>query len=233
MVTAKLLDPSVILVTSENPTKKGLVIHGYGGNKEEMLGLAVMLAGNAGLALLIFDLPGHGAFQDKEFNLENSLKRIKEIIHLCHSEREYASEESQSEILRHNVPQDDIIFIGHSIGARLGLMSGISKGILLSMPGDAFFEGNKKDLMRILRVRRVKEKLPFSGLEEILSVEVKPSKDNLMLAADKDIQSVTALYDECLGNGIECKKIKNSNHLDIVSSSHLCGHMLDWIKDLS
>ena len=124
-------------------------------------------------------------------------------------------------------------FIGHSVGARLGLVAGLENGILLSMPGNAFFEGRKKDLIKTLRVRRVNEKSPFSGLEELLSVEVKPGVNDLLLLADQDIKSVKALYDQWQEKGHVYQKVKGSNHLDIVSSHTVIEAAKKWLEELS
>lgn len=237
MAIVKYIDPATVIVSGKKALKKGIIIHGYGGNKEEMFGLALNLAENKGLKLLVFDLPGHGSLSDARFNLDSSIDRIKKVIKLlnldCHSEGPQTTEESETEILRHVVPQDDIFFIGHSIGARLGLIAGLKNGVLISMPGEAFFEGNRKQLIRTLRVRRVNENPLFSGLREIILKEIKLGDNNLLLLADQDLQSVKDLYADLEKRGLAYKTIKGSSHLDIISSHLTLNLTKKWLEELS
>jgi hypothetical protein len=232
MVKVEQIDNSTCLVASENPKKEGLVIHGYGGNKEEMLGLAINLAESADLKLLVFDLPGHGSLSNEEFNLKNSLKRLDDAAKMLKTSNSITGPNSPLFIkTEESVLRKADFYIGHSVGARLGLIAGMGNGALLSMPGSAFFEGRKKDLVRTLRVRRVKEKIPFNGLEEILSVEIKPGDGDLLILADQDIQSVKSFYDEWQNKGYEYQKIKGSNHLDIISSGSVIEEIKKWLEN--
>src|SRR3972149_8424415 len=120
------LEPPIYLVSTletasraENKVlKEGLIIHAYGSNKEEILGLAVGLALRQDLKLLVFDLPGHGRTGNllTLANCLQSLKRAKVLL---------------------NKPT---FFVGHSLGGYLGLMADLPLGVLISVPDQADFK---------------------------------------------------------------------------------------------
>lgn len=197
------------LVSSGGAAHQGLVIHGYGGNSTEMLGLAVDLASRLELQMLVFDLPGHGGAANVMLTRSAALASVKSTARAM---------------------GDPSFFIGHSLGARLGLEAGFSTGVLLSMPGPASFEGSRSDLFRTLRARRVNEPSPFQGLEEILTDEVEPVPKTFFLRAGHDLQSVKQLAAEWEKMGIACGKIKDSNHNDIVSSPETRDVVAEWLQ---
>lgn len=195
----------------ENPSFKheGLFIHGYGGNKEELLGPASNLAQRFNLRLAVFDLPGHGAFASKMFTLDNSLEALRMAIKTL-DKPEFA--------------------IGHSIGARLALMTGMPIAALISPPGEIVFEGGRAELFRILRARRVAETAAYAGLKEILSVGVEPARETLLLKASLDLKSVSAFVDSWRKRGFDSFKISSSDHLDIISSPETGKIVGQWLE---
>lgn len=218
VVQVQLLDPATYIISASKPRYEGLVVHGYGSNKEEILGLSVVLAAQLNLRLLAADLPGHGCLQQTVFNLKNSCRRLAESLKQL---------------------SQPVFFIGHSIGARLGLMLGLPLAVCISLPGRAFFEGNQRELVRILRYRRVREKAPYQGLQEILAVEVQPAKKMLLLTATQELKSVKELADNWLvspfakglaRNNLTKHTIKNCSHLDIISQPETSRVIALWLK---
>lgn len=197
------------LVSSGGGEREGLVIHGYGSNSGEMLGLAVGLAEEMPLKLLVFDLPGHGAAAAAPLTLAAACKSLDEAA---------AALENLS------------FFIGHSLGARVGLLSGVARAVCISLPGKTRFEGSRSDLLRHLRARRVNEASPLGGLTEILAAAVEPAEKTLLLRAGHELESVKALAAEWENRGIDCHKIIDSNHNDIVSSPETRGVIAAWLK---
>lgn len=212
MVEIDRLDARNYIVKNPSFKHDGLVIHGYGGNKEEMLSLAVNLAERSKLRLSVFDLPGHGDFSAEEFSLDNALAALAQAMTVLDRPR---------------------FFIGHSLGARLGLMTSLPIAAVISMPGEIVFAGGRAELLRVLRARRVREAAPFSGLKEILAVDVEPAQKTLLLRAAIELKSVTALADDWQTLGVDCRKVDNADHLDIVSSAkthRIIGEWLDrWL----
>jgi len=209
MVEIERRGPTGYVVQSRKITSEGLVIHGYGGNKEEMLGLAVNLAERLSLRLSLFDLPGHGAAGDTEFNLRNALAALDDAL---------------APLARAD------FFIGHSIGANLGLMSDFKLAVLLSMPAPGVLEARREELVRILRARRVRESTTFSGLREALGVDVVPPEKTLFLRAKRDMKSVVSLGLRWQDLSIDFREIDDVDHLDIVNSPRTAAIAGDWLE---
>lgn len=209
MVRAELVEPTCYRVHGPEPKTSGIAIHGYGGNKEELLGLAVHLAERCNADIIVPDLPGHGSRQDTLFTRANSLEILNRIG------------------TRFGPPD---LIVGHSIGAHLGLQLNPPVAVALSMPGEAFFEGSLREMLSILRARRVRENSVYGGLREVLAVEVEPAARTLLLVAEQDIKSVKDIAETWATSGIECKVIEASNHLDIAGSPLAIDQTCDWLN---
>lgn len=185
-------------VLSSNPP--AILLHGYGGRKEDMLAIALVLQ-KEGINCVIPDLPGHGE-SDDIFSLRNVNCLIEGI-------NEIAS-------------QGKMMVAGHSIGALIAMNTKGSHIVALSPPGEGFFEGGNKELLKILRARRVNEQSPYQGLQEVLAEfsSRKTKAHYLLLYSKNDIRSVNEqvrlLEDKYAFNGIQ---IRDANHLDIITSS--------------
>ena len=187
---------------------EGLVIHGYGGNKEELLGLAYHLAAALRVSLRLFDLPGHGPDRDDLLTSQAAASAVQKRL-------EAMTRPS--------------FFIGHSLGARLGLATNLPIGVMISPPGPILFEGGRRDLLKTLRARRVRERETFAGLVEILSDPLTPAAATLLLYAANDIKSATDLAKEWQGRLARIEKIPQTGHLDIVSHPKTWRAISAWL----
>lgn len=193
-----------------------ILLHGYGGRKEDMLPVALALhrevsglsanddRGDApeGISCIIPDIPGHGENKNV-LNIENVRTLISRIGQIINS-------------------SGKVLLIGHSMGSVIALNTGASRIVAISPPGEGFFDGNKKDMLRLLRARRVNEQVPYEGLKNILSEYYTEniSKDCLLLYAGDEIRSVRQYVKlQSERNGLESIGITDSGHLDIVNSS--------------
>jgi hypothetical protein len=210
MIEIDRTDDHTYMVKKSSYKRDGLVIHGYGGNKEEMLGLAVNLAEKSDLRLAVFDLPGHGNFENKEFTLDNSIEAIRSAMEKL---------------------DDPKFFIGHSVGARLGLLIGLPIAALISPPGEIIFEGGRGELLRVLRARRVNETTAYAGLEQVLATDVTPAPRTLLLRASQELKSVTSLVKSWRASGIDDHRIDKTDHLDIISSPKTHEIIGDWLNE--
>lgn len=208
MVEVDRIDVRTYVVGGPAARYDGLIIHGYGGNKEEMLSLAVSLADRANLRLVVPDLPGHGDFSSEEFTLDNAMAAIAAAMAMVERPR---------------------LFVGHSLGARLGLMTGLPIAVAISPPGEIVFEGGRAELLRVLRARRVREAEAYSGLKEILSVAVEPAQKMLLLRASRELSSVTSLIDQWQGPAGGYRRIDNADHLDIISAPATHRIIGEWL----
>ncbi len=188
---------------------EGLVIHGYGGNKEELLGLAYHVAAAARVRLRLFDLPGHGPDGDDLLTSRTAASAVQERVEA---------------IIRPS------FFIGHSLGARLGLAAGLPAGVAISLPGPALFEGGRRDLLITLRAHRVREREPFAGLVEILNDPLAPVAETLLLYAANDIKSAADTAKEWRDTVEQVERIPQTGHLDIVSHPKTWRTVSNWLS---
>jgi pimeloyl-ACP methyl ester carboxylesterase len=112
-----------------------LLLHGYGGSKDELAGLAIRTA-EAGMISFSVDLRGHG---------ENSLPFGKELA-------------SDIELVIQHVRQyGKVAAIGHSLGGRLVLNSSADFAVGLSPAGSKEFGDGTKGILKSLRQYRVRQ----------------------------------------------------------------------------
>lgn len=189
-----------------------IFFHAYGGCKEEIVGLALNLA-NPNFDCYVFDMPGHGE-NPGLFNVMNIAKFIKNILKIVKKYESY-------------------YFIGHSIGARIALSVGAEKVVAISPPGEILFEGRQSELMQTIRVRRVKEVLPFEGLKSALSSYGNISDDireGLVLYAKNDIISVRNMVSDLSKRKIfTVKRVDAASHLDIVTARQTIEEVKEFI----
>ena len=210
MVNIESIDKNTCIVSSPSPKHEGLVLHGYGGNKEEIMGLAIHLAENLDSKIAVFDLPGHGSHQENKLNLKNALAAVSNALRIL---------------------DNPSFAVGHSLGARLALMTKLPTVTAISPPLDVHFEGSRKDLLRVMRTRRVKEESPFSGSNEIISQDSKLAEKTLLLKADQELATVNSFCEKWQNRNIDCHKIKNTNHLDIISAPQTIELTCNWLKE--
>lgn len=188
---------------------RGLMIHGYGGNKEELLGLGVQLALELGVGLLLFDLPGHAPDRDDLLTMATATAAVRARL-----EAEAAP----------------AFVVGHSLGARLGLLAGVPVLAAISPPGPALFDGNRRALIETLRSRRVRERTPYSGLQEIITATVSPAAEMWLCYASNDLKSVKDLAQNWQEHAT-IERISGTSHLDIVSHSATRARLTTWLAD--
>ena len=126
--------PAVMLMPPDPPGAV-LIIHGYGGSKEEFMGLAWRVA-EMGFATCVIDLRGHG-----EHMLpldENVLQDVETAIRHC---RGYGK----------------VVAIGHSMGGRLALLSSADAAIAISPAYSKTYCEQTHTYIRRMESHRVRE----------------------------------------------------------------------------
>ena len=158
------------LLTPPHATVGAVLVHGYGGCKEQMLGLAARLA-DSGFAALCLDLRGHGEhpaplggglLQD----LEAGLARLR--------------------------PARRTVAIGHSLGGRLALMSSADVVVAISpaLPSRPSEEG--RQMLLQFGSTAVRAASPYQILQLLQEMgPVPPSRQpRLVIHARGDIPSL-------------------------------------------
>ena len=132
-IPGKTCQIPAILISPAAPKGAALIIHGYGGNKEEQLGLGFRVA-DAGLGVCVMDLRGHG---HHPLPLDTGVRDdIEAIIHYLRS-------------------FGTVIIIGHSVGGRLALLSSADYHIALSPPLRETFSIETQNRLKLVRSYRV------------------------------------------------------------------------------
>lgn len=205
---------SVLVVRPGRPEGWLLAVHGYGGCKEEMLGIVLSLA-RKGFFCVVPDLPGHGESRDL-FNHANALR----CLDLCGD----------------FIPGNYTAVLGHSIGARLILEQTRNvRKIAVSPPSDTSFPGGKKEMHRVLRPRRVKEAVPFGGLKEVLeamgpALPQQAETRSLLLFAQYDLPTVKLSVQNASKDIYDVVEIRYSKHHDILTSRDTAAEIWTWLS---
>lgn len=154
-----------------------VIVHGYGGNKEEQLELGWRVA-EAGLLACVIDLRGHG---EHPFLLdEHAGSDIEAAIRYCRS-------------------SGNVTIIGHSLGGRLALLSDADFCIAISPSLGRTYGAGTQEMLRALRSYRVRPSDPATllAIQERLPVrDPGRNKGNtLILFAERDAPEI---HEGCL-----------------------------------
>jgi alpha-beta hydrolase superfamily lysophospholipase len=186
--------PSVIIIPPF-PRGAAVLAHGYGGCKEELLGLAWRVA-EQGLVACVIDLRGHGEHQlvmDTEFLVD-----MEAAIRHC---RQFGK----------------VVAIGHSLGGRLALMSSADFSIGISPPLDPHYCERTQELLQKVRSYRVKQentKALFEYLRNLPSMKDAGSGRILIIYGSRDVPEILESCDELKTAGANVVKIDEAKHGD-------------------
>lgn len=186
--------PSVIISPAE-PKGGAVIAHGYGGCKEEQLGLAWRVA-ECGLAACAIDLRGHGEHQltmDSEF-----LADMEAAIRHC---RKYGK----------------VVAIGHSLGGRLALMSSADYAIGISPPIDPDYCARTQELLHKVRSYRVKEERSgavFDYLKGLPALKGDRGGRTLVIYGSRDVPEIVDSCDVLKATGANVLRIEEARHGD-------------------
>ncbi len=198
---------------SPSPPRGGAVVcHGYGGSKEQMLGVAVAVA-EKGLAALAIDLCGHGE------NAEPIGPAMREEL-----------EAAVAFVRRFG----KTAAVGHSLGGRLALMSSADVMVAMSPSVMVQMSPQGKWMFENLPSPGVRE--PYTGyvleLLEKLGPVAPHGRPCLLLYAERDIQ---ALLDGAVGLQVELplaeKRLVSSDiRPDVQHESGLIRYLPRWFN---
>jgi dienelactone hydrolase len=186
--------PSVIISPAE-PRGGAVIAHGYGGCKEELLGLAWRVA-EQGQAACTIDLRGHGEHRlamDDEF-----LADMEAAIRYC---RRFGK----------------VVAIGHSLGGRLALNSSSDYAIGISPPLDPNYCARTQELLHKVRSYRVKQEhsnAVFEFLKGLPSCRDDGSGRTLIIYGSRDVPEIVDSCNELQSSGANVLRIEEARHGD-------------------
>lgn len=183
-----------VTVEPDDPKGAAVIFHGYGGSKEEMLGLAWRVA-ELGFAACAVDLRGHG---------QNPLPLGDRIADDVNAAVEYCRSFGK------------VIAIGHSLGGRLSLISAADFAIGISPALGKEFGGQTHEALKRMRSYRVNERIPgevFGILEKIPDFEPSDGK-RAVIFGERDVPEINARC-RALGPLVKASAIAGALHGDI------------------
>lgn len=202
--------PSIIL-TPAHIHGAAVVIHGYGGSKEEQLGLAYRAA-ETGLKTCSIDLRGHG--ENKVTFDEKVILDVETAIQYCK-------------------PFGKVTAIGHSLGGRLALISSADYSIGISPAISISFGEKTQKILRDLRDYRVYQ--TFSGqlleiIKRLPSPDFNNSTKKSIIYASRDIPEIKALCDDLKTKDLSVVEIDDALHSDIFTLEATFQNVVDELK---
>jgi hypothetical protein len=183
-----------VVIEPEYPKGAAVISHGYGGCKEEQLGLAWRVA-EAGLVACAIDLRGHGEHQ---LSLDpDILADVEAAIKYC---RKYGM----------------VVAIGHSIGGRLSLISSADYAIGISPPLDQEYSEKTQESLRKLRHNKVRADVN-NWVFEILK-KIPTWKDDgrgyMIIYGSKDVPEIVRSCEDLKDQGGNVLEIEGALHGD-------------------
>jgi dienelactone hydrolase len=188
--------PAVIL-SPQGSSRAAVIVHGYGGCKEEQLGLAWRVA-ERGITACAIDLRGHG---------EHPLPLIDEKVAL-----------DLGAAVRHCRSYGKVVVIGHSLGGRLALLGDADFVIAISPALNSVFSPQTSKLLKELRGYRVREAADGTIFDIFRKLPVyKPSKRDsiLIVYGERDVPEVKEGCSALAPQGEEVVRIDRALHADI------------------
>ena len=185
------------LIQPADPLGAAVIVHGYGGNKEEQMGLGWRVA-EAGLVACIIDLRGHG---EHSLSLDGAISTdLDAAIRFC---RFFGK----------------VTVIGHSLGGLLALLSNADYRIAISPPLSRTFNKHTQETLIAHRSYRVRSSDPayiFAILKELPVWDPTQDIENtLVFFAEWDIPEIISSCIAIEKVGAHVVQIPKSMHNDI------------------
>lgn len=187
--------PSTIIAPSK-PSGAAVLVHGYGGCKEELMGLAWRVA-ELGIISCVIDLRGHG---ENLLNLDYGVfSDVEATIKYC---RRYGK----------------VAAIGHSSGGRLSLLSSADFAIGISPALNKEFSETTQKVLKDLRNYRVRESFQnviFDILQTLPVWHPNNSRQTSVIFGSRDIPEIVQACKELVSTDTTLDFIAGALHNDI------------------
>ncbi|MBW9151440.1 alpha/beta hydrolase [Clostridium estertheticum] len=201
-----------IILTPQDLQGVAIVIHGYGGDKEEQLGLAYRIA-EIGLKTCVIDLRGHG---------QHALSLNEEVL---------LDVEATIKYCRHF---GKVVAIGHSLGGRLALISSSDFAIGISPALSTIFSEETQEILKNVRGYRVREHIS-GGLSELMKklpvVNFNDNTNKSIIYGSRDIPEIRNLCKNLKTKNLSVIEVDNAMHNDIFTLESTFQSIIDKLKD--
>jgi len=185
-----------VIVTPPDSRGAALIVHGYGGCKEEQLGLAWRVA-EAGITACAIDHRGHG---------EHKLPLDEGVVHDVETAITYCRRFGK------------VAAIGHSSGGRICLMTSADFALGISPALKTTYSPETQGIITMMRSYRVRESFAGVNFEVLKKLPVPRSihkERGLILFGSRDVPEIVAACKELQAQGNPVIEIDRALHGDI------------------
>lgn len=199
-------------IVPDKPKGAAVIIHGYGGSKEEQLGLSWRIAEN-GIAAYTIDLRGHG---------EHVLPLTAEIV------------SDVETVIKYLRPFGKVVAVGHSLGGRLALISSADYAIAISPALQNEYGAQTSEILKSFRRYRVKYESPDEFLEVFSKIPKWQPGDRkaLILYGSRDIPEIIAACSAIMSNAAMIKvegALHNDIYLQEATYAYVNKYLTQWL----
>jgi acetyl esterase/lipase len=184
-----------IRIRPPHPLGAAVMVHGYGGCKEEQLGLGWHVA-QSGLVVDCIDLRGHG---EHPLSFDDGV--LQDIDEAIHHDKEFGR----------------VVCIGHSLGGRLALVSSADFAIGISPPLDGTNSSRTEELLRKLRGHKVRTASPRQVFDLLFKLPKWDSSDGsrwMIIYGSRDVPEILAACDRLRATSPSVLRIEGAMHGD-------------------
>lgn len=204
--------PSIV-ISAENAIGAAVIIHGYGGSKEEQMGLAWRIA-EIGITSIAIDLRGHG---------EHALRMDDQVLSDVEAAIEYGQQFGK------------VAAIGHSLGGRLALLSKADYVIAISPALKQEYSDTTQKTLENLRSHRVREMSPgiiFKVLKQLPIWYPDPGRKVFVLYGERDVPEIIESCWELKTRGVPVVELDKAMHGDTflteAAFQHITNQLEEW-----
>jgi alpha-beta hydrolase superfamily lysophospholipase len=207
IIHADGFDIPCVILTPPVSYGAAVIVHGYGGCKEEQLGLAWRVA-EIGITTCTIDHRGHG--EHKLPLDENVMQDVETAIKYC---RTFGK----------------VVAIGHSSGGRLCLASSADFAIGISPALKTAYSAETQRIITDSRSYRVRESFSGVNFEILKKLPVPQPIDNtrtLILFGSRDVPEIVSSCKELKAKGSHVIEIDRALHNDIFLLEETFGYVV-------
>jgi hypothetical protein len=211
MIKLNGFDITGILIEPKDSLGTVIIVHGYGGSKEEQLGLGWRIA-ECGFSSFMIDLPGHG---ENKATFEGNIKLYVD---------------SAIEFFKIN---GKVISIGHSVGGRISLTSradyviGISPTLVKEFSNETMCFINN---FRSYRVRQHDDEFLWLLHKQLPLFDITNDEKAMVIYGSRDVPEIVASCRQLKGKIKNISEIEKAMHNDIYLDEKVFKIIIDQLK---